>query len=360
MIDAGETNPLWGNGADDFLVVDTDFDGLSDGEELAFGSDPNDNDSDDDGVVDGDELNPTGDADGDGLNNAADPDSDNDGIPDGTELGFGCGIPVPLNCTEDGDDGATTTDSLNPDSDGGGVLDGVEDKNQNGVVDPGEGDPADPTDDVCMQNTDCVGGQAGVTVCDPTTNECVEAKCDASVVCPQPDACHLPGACDPTLGLCAYPNKQDGAACDDGNPCTIESCKSGGCFPQSALDGTACEGGVCIAGNCFLDSIQGSGGGTSEGGSSGQGGSGGGEGGAGGEATGEGGDAEGGSGGGDGGSPNASDEDAKFTLFGGACSAPASGGRSGGALAVLVALAGLTMARRRSRRAASGDRSRAG
>ena len=361
VVDPNEADPTWGHDGDDVSVVDSDGDGLSDGEEQSFGSDPFDNDSDDDGVLDGLESNGTGDADGDGLTNANDPDSDNDGIPDGTEMGLGCQIPGLLNCVPDGDDGATTTSALSPDSDGGGVLDGVEDKNHNGIVDPGEGDPNDPTDDVCAQNTDCVGGQAGLFVCDPTTAECVEAKCDGSLMCPPPDACHLAGMCDPTVGTCGYATKPDGMSCDDDNPCTIESCQGGACVAQSALDGTQCAGGVCIAGNCFLDSLPGTGGDGGEGGAVGGGGAGGAGsgamGGAGGDGGGEGGvgaDGEGGAGAavGPGGAKKS-----VFTLSGGACSASGgAGGGSGrsdggnGGLALLAAAVGLAVARRRAER----------
>ena len=49
-------------------------------------TDPRDTDSDDDGVIDGEDG--TSDSDGDGLPNCLDPDSDNDGLRDGTEMGY--------------------------------------------------------------------------------------------------------------------------------------------------------------------------------------------------------------------------------------------------------------------------------
>jgi len=124
---------------------DTDGDGLIDAIEDQIGTDPMDADSDDDGVSDGDELDPGGDADGDGLPNALDPDSDDDGLFDGTELGNDCkgpGVdPTANHCVPDMDGGATTTDPYDPDSDGGGASDGTEDWNLDGKIDPGEGDP---------------------------------------------------------------------------------------------------------------------------------------------------------------------------------------------------------------------------
>ncbi|WP_437780830.1 DUF3344 domain-containing protein [Sorangium sp. So ce1097] len=155
-IDEGETDP--NNGDDDVPPVDTDGDGLSDDLEETIGTDPNDADSDDDGVVDGQEPNFSDDTDGDGLINALDPDSDNDGLFDGTELGLGCDNEATDaaagHCRADADEGATTTSPINPDTDGGGVSDGNEDTNLDGAIDGDEGDPNDPADDVPPVDTD--------------------------------------------------------------------------------------------------------------------------------------------------------------------------------------------------------------
>lgn len=151
-IDAGETDPTAGNGADDLAdgggdggVRDTDGDGLSDGQEATLGTSPTDADSDDDGVPDGLEANPGVDTNGDGTINALDPDSDGDGLFDGTEMGRGCTgagtAPGSATCIADGDLGATRTSPLLADTDGGGVVDGTEDANHNGVVDAGETNP---------------------------------------------------------------------------------------------------------------------------------------------------------------------------------------------------------------------------
>src|SRR5262245_55393922 len=172
-LDAGETDPTSGHGADDGSVVDTDGDGLGDLLEMELGSDPNDADSDDDGTKDGLEPNPSQDVDGDGKIDVLDPDIDGDGIFDGTEMGFPCVNP-PTNpsknsCIPDADMGMTTTSPLNPDTDYGGVKDGVEDANHNGVVDAGETDPNDPGDDLpCMMDSDCPNGQ----ICDTTNGVC--------------------------------------------------------------------------------------------------------------------------------------------------------------------------------------------
>ncbi len=140
--DAGTTDA----GAD--AGVDVDMDGLPDDEERRVGSDPNDADSDDDGVKDGDEL--TTDGDGDGLIGVLDPDSDDDGLFDGTERGVttaGNGTDVTKGRFVADADPSTTTDPNRKDTDRGGVPDGAEDTNLNGRVDSGERNPNDAADD---------------------------------------------------------------------------------------------------------------------------------------------------------------------------------------------------------------------
>ncbi|MDI1484076.1 isopeptide-forming domain-containing fimbrial protein [Polyangium sp. y55x31] len=154
QIDPGEGDP--NNPADDSTIVDSDNDGLSDIVEGTLGTDPNDADSDDDGVPDGEEPNPAEDSDGDGLINALDPDSDNDGLLDGTELGYDCKAPGTNEayCVPDADMGATKTSPIDADTDDGGVNDGSEDSNLNGQIDPGEKDPNDPSDDSTVLDSD--------------------------------------------------------------------------------------------------------------------------------------------------------------------------------------------------------------
>ena len=194
-VDNGETNPTKGNGADDSdpVNVDTDMDGLSDNLENFIGSDPMDLDSDDDGLLDGDENNPADDADEDGQANANDEDADGDGLFDGTEKGNDCDHPATDtgagNCIPDGDGGATTTNHLDPDTDGGGVPDGEEDQNGDGVIDPGEGDPNDPSDDgmlECFDDEDC---PEDGEVCDIPVNTCVPG-------CKTDDDCDMDERCE--------------------------------------------------------------------------------------------------------------------------------------------------------------------
>jgi clumping factor A len=114
-----------------------------------LGTDPNDADSDDDGVLDGAEPNRADDTDGDGLINALDPDSDNDGLFDGTELGVTtCRTPTPTwrpaHFVPDADP-ATRTSPLDPDTDDGGVKRRRRGRQPQRPVDAGERDPTPAT-----------------------------------------------------------------------------------------------------------------------------------------------------------------------------------------------------------------------
>jgi len=137
--------------------ADIDADGLSDDIEIMFNTDPTDPDSDDDGVLDGQEglntaKNPNhsdNDPDGDGFNNALDADSDNDGIYDGTELGL-TEVDIDSTATDLSKDNfypdhepLTTTNMTNPDTDGDTLFDGFEDRNLNGKYEP-EQNETDP------------------------------------------------------------------------------------------------------------------------------------------------------------------------------------------------------------------------
>jgi len=136
-VDVDETNPK--NGADDNTAAnDDDSDGLTNGQEEMYDTDPNDADSDDDGLPDGYEVNTVGsdptksDTDGDDLTdlvewnitntNPNDADSDGDLLNDGEE------------------NNTYLTDPLDPDTDGDGLHDKYE-------VDYEGIDPLDPDSD---------------------------------------------------------------------------------------------------------------------------------------------------------------------------------------------------------------------
>ena len=134
---------------------DDDGDAVPNGVEQMFGTDPNDRDSDDDGILDGTEFVNT-DLDNDGLIVPLDPDSDDDGLLDGTEVGTACDDPDtdPAICVADADPGANNTNPQDPDSDAGGASDGSEDRNLNGKRDMGETDNTLGDDDASGLNAD--------------------------------------------------------------------------------------------------------------------------------------------------------------------------------------------------------------
>jgi hypothetical protein len=104
-----------------WAAADADGDGISDAEEAALGSNPDDPDSDDDGVLDGDEL-----AAGTDL---IDADSDDDGASDGQEAAWGTNPLIPDTDGDglaDGEEGLLGTAPLDPDTDADGIDDGAE------------------------------------------------------------------------------------------------------------------------------------------------------------------------------------------------------------------------------------------
>lgn len=103
---------------------DDDKDGLTNGEERRFGTDPNNPDTDGDGLTDGEEVKRY-------RTNPLRPDTDGDGIPDGEEVNKYHTDPTKLDT--DGDslsDGDEVfkykTDPLRADTDGDGLSDGEE------------------------------------------------------------------------------------------------------------------------------------------------------------------------------------------------------------------------------------------
>jgi gliding motility-associated-like protein len=190
---------------------DCDLDGLTNDDENAAGTDPNDADTDDDGETDGDEVNfgtnpldpcdpniggnPAADCDGDNLDNAGEelagtdnnnPDTDNDGFIDGDEVLSGSdpldscspsATAVGTNdCDEDGLDNDEEvfygTDPTNDDTDGDGILDGAEiDAASNPLdsCDPNAG--ALPTNDCDNDGLDNAGEElAGTDNTNPDTD----------------------------------------------------------------------------------------------------------------------------------------------------------------------------------------------
>ena len=222
LVDPGETDPT--KGTDDAKITDSDGDGLGDKLETTLGSDPHDADSDDDGLLDGDEANPSEDTDGDGKKNVVDPDSDGDGLFDGTELGKDCSDPdtdkSKAVCISDADP-TTVTCPINKDTDHGGALDGAEDFNHDGLKAANERDPRDATDDKnapeCTKDSDC-GKPTSGKICEATELKCVDGcrgkegnGCPAEKVCTSNDA---------STGLCQDSSAAGGGSGQGGNVAT--------------------------------------------------------------------------------------------------------------------------------------------
>jgi predicted outer membrane repeat protein len=183
------------------LNLDTDSDGIQDGTEVgndqwwlgepwngisgtdtsvnipdtdpSTTTDPLDDDTDNDGLMDGQEdVN----QDGEFMGIELDPndfDGDNDGLGDGLELGLAApnGNDTDMTVFVADADPSTTTRATLRDTDGGSIHDGLEDANQNGMIDAGEIDPRDASDDsvYLKHNGASVGGQTTLNVyaCEP-------------------------------------------------------------------------------------------------------------------------------------------------------------------------------------------------
>jgi outer membrane protein OmpA-like peptidoglycan-associated protein len=141
QLEAGERDPL--DPADD----DLDADGLVG----AADPNPNDADSDDDGLTDGDEVNGTGVLAFFSPTNPTSRDTDGDGLTDGQEVGLSAptrpSATVLAQFVADADPG-TRSNPVNADTDRDSLTDGAEDANRNGRLDAAETDPGDEdTDD---------------------------------------------------------------------------------------------------------------------------------------------------------------------------------------------------------------------
>jgi hypothetical protein len=90
-----------------------------------------------------------------------------------------------------------------------------------------------------------------------TTDSCVDAKCLHPAVangtaCPDDGNACTSDACN--AGVCAHPARPNGTVCpDDGNLCTSDACSAGLCAHPARPNGTACteDGNVCTSDACM-------------------------------------------------------------------------------------------------------------
>jgi N-acetylneuraminic acid mutarotase len=99
-----------------------------------------------------------------------------------------------------------------------------------GVCNPATGTCSNP---LKADGTACSDGNACTS-----SDTCVAGTCTGAnpVVCAAPDQCHTAGSCDPVTGVCVFPNKANGTACNDGNACTaVDTCQAGVCSGASPV-----------------------------------------------------------------------------------------------------------------------------
>ena len=120
------------------------------------------------------------------------------------------------------------------------------------IVACGDGNPC--TVDACDPATGCshTAGNDGAACDDKTdctkSDTCSGGICSGTAyACAEPDGCHVAGVCVGD-GSCTFANKTDATPCNDGNLCTSgENCKSGTCQGGTAY--------VCTASQCQSTSV---------------------------------------------------------------------------------------------------------
>ena len=106
----------------------------------------------------------------------------------------------------------------------GGVVDGT---NPRSACEGGEVCQAG----VCVAPSACAGQPDGT-------------ECGAGKVCENGACVDAPTECE---------GQANGTICSIGDGCTMGICQQGSCVETHKLDGTRCEGGICVAGECKAD-----------------------------------------------------------------------------------------------------------
>ena len=195
------------------------------------------------------------------LNDVECPDGDLCTVGDQCDLGVCVGAPVVCDdgnpCTDETCDPETGdcvfTDNLLPcdDADPCTVADGCKEGACVGV----------PIDCDCLTDADCGKLEDGdlcngTLVCDTESSPhlCVIDP-DTLIDCPPPsgpDAPCLAPACDPGTGACGFAEGGEGVPCDDQDPCSVaDVCEKGECLagvPANCNDGNPCTDDSCAPG----------------------------------------------------------------------------------------------------------------
>ncbi len=119
----------------------------------------------------------------------------------------------------------------------GNTTDQVDD----GDLPPDDGNAC--TSEVCTAGMSSHPDKANGAACNDGDGCTLIDTCQAGVctsgaplVCPAPDQCHDAGVCDPATGVCSNPSKANGVACNDGNGCTQnDTCQAGVCTSGAPL-----------------------------------------------------------------------------------------------------------------------------
>jgi hypothetical protein len=99
-----------------------------------------------------------------------------------------------------------------------------------GMAGDGGGMTPDASDPACDDGDPCTVDTRGT-----------DGECDNDpVVCTAVDTCHDPGVCNPATGDCSNPRRSDNSPCDDDDACTrTDRCVSGACVGSNPVVCTA-------------------------------------------------------------------------------------------------------------------------
>lgn len=154
--------------------------------------------------------------------------------------------------------GEQCDDGNNEDGDGCSSTCQWEEYCGDGIIQPGLGEVCDsgvgcgglPGPRVCADDcTECLCAPflcVPGTIPDMATCTCVPAPCTQDSDCGDPDQC---SQCNLASGVCEP--KPDGALCEDGDLCTMDTCSAGFCLPDTAV--TCDDGNPCTSDSCDPD-----------------------------------------------------------------------------------------------------------